>query len=133
MSSTRDDVIRIFGQPKDSTFQYYKSYDLKEGKVEIEYSRGLCGDKKKEGWNVPEFTVTRIFFNFTKPINPKNFPISSTEFRKYPISDVPDAFTFENEEEGINYFMTSTGKIADIEFYPSNKYDYLFCDGISKP
>lgn len=132
MSSTREDVTKLFGQPENSNSQYFKYYDLKEGKLSVEYSRGLCSDEKKEGWNVPEFTVTRIFFDFYKPVNSKKLPIDSTGFRKYPIKDVSGAFIYESDEKGIDYSVTSEGKIESITFYPSNKYDHLFCEKESK-
>ena len=129
LKSTRDDIIRVFGEPEISTYPYFKSYSLKDGKVDIEYSTGLCGNKNKDGWNVPEFTVTRIFFDFKKPPNPKKYlNIHSKDFRKYPIKDVPGAFIYENEKIGIDYSITRKGKIESVTFYPAQKYDHLYCE-----
>lgn len=127
ISSTREDVIKVFGQPKDVTRKYNVSYNLTEGKMDVEYSTGLCGLNKKKGWNVPEFTVTRIFFFPSKPFIPKELGVDLTEFRKYEVSDVPGSFEYENEEIGIDYSVTTKGKIEGIEFYPPSKYDYLYC------
>jgi hypothetical protein len=126
--STREDVARIFGQPKNPINQYNNIYELKEGELDVEYSRGLCSSEKREGWNVPEFVITRIFFTPNKQINHKKLLVGSNGFHKYEIRDVPGAFIYENDEKGIRYSITSKGKIEAITFYPPSKYDYLFCN-----
>lgn len=127
LTSTREDVAKIFGKPYQSINPYFVFYKTKDGKITIEYSRGLCSNKEEEGWNVPEFTVTRIFLDFKEPQSFNTFPIKIDEFYKHPVSDVPDAFSYENDESGISYPVTPKGIIKDIEFYPSSKFDYLHC------
>ena len=127
LKSNRQDVNRIFGQPKNPTYQYNNIYQLKEGKLDVEYSVGLCNSERKLGWNVPEFTVTRFFFTPNKPISPQKVGISLVGFQKHEIYDVTGAFLYSNEKKGINLSLKANGKIEIIEFYPQKKYDNLYC------
>lgn len=126
--STRKDIIKLFEEPKNSNYPYFESYQLKEGKMNVEYSKGFCNGEKKDAWNVTEFTVTRIFFTPNRPVTPEMLGINPTEFHKYEIEDVPGAFEYENDETGIDFTLKTTGKIEIIVFNPQKKYDNLYCN-----
>lgn len=54
--------------------------------------------ERKDGWNVPEFTVTRIFERDPKPTTLR---IRTKGIYRLEIDDVPGAFWFEDDMLGI--------------------------------
>lgn len=127
LQSTHQDIIRLFGEPIESGNPYSKEFVLKKGKLIVQYSNGFCGEKKRKGWNVPEFTVTEVRFKLKNPVKPDELGINLTGFDSYEVYDVPNAFIYNDDERGIEYFKSRKGKIESITFYPPNKYDYLYC------
>lgn len=131
--STRDDVIKMFGEPSDKDrISYGEHYDFKDRRMEIIYETGLCvtkiedGIPKVYGWNVPEWTVIDVSFTPKKRINPKKLNINFDEFKKEEVWDVPGSFEYLNNELGI-YANIYKGKLETISFYPAKKYDDLYC------
>ena len=127
LSATKQDIIRLFGEPEPSTYPYFKTYKLKDGNIDVEYSKGFCSIGDKEGWNVPELTVTRIFITPAKGLTPQQLGFRTKEFIKHEIEDVPGAYTFENEKDGINFSVRRTGTVEAISLYPGQGYRDLFC------
>lgn len=128
LKNNRQDIIKLFGRTEDSKQHYYfDSYDLKEGEMDVEYSRGLCGEDNKIGWNVPEFTVTRIFFFPKQPVTPKQLKLKLKNFRKKEVFDSPRNFHYESDDVGIYFNVNRNGKISSLEFRPTGKFDSLFC------
>ena len=66
LKSTRADVERLLGPGRKS---YGVVYKLETGNLSIEYSTGLCGGSKREGWNVPEDIV--ISYSFSARVKPR--------------------------------------------------------------
>lgn len=127
LEASRADVIKLFGESKDDINDYNPQYQLIEGEMNIEYSRGLCGPDNKIGWNVPEYTVTRIFFFPSIRIKPNSLRLKLTEFRKYEVSDSPGFFVYESDKLGLYFNVKKDGSISSFEFRPSDKYNNLFC------
>ncbi len=131
--STREDVIKMFGEPLEKErISYGKYYDFKDGRMNVIYATGLCVTKLEDGkenvygWNVPEWTVIDVSFTPKKRINPKKLNINLDEFEKEEVWDVPGSFEYLNNELGI-YANIYKGKLETISFYPAKKYDYLQC------
>lgn len=149
LSDTYEDVVRIMGKPVDGTAEreYSEYFDFKEGRMFVLFSLGVCKQKGVKGlqalsgWKVPEYTVVKVSFSPDKPISPKKSLIDLSGFTKktvryaddYSDGATPDdhrrapfQFEYENDELGISYFE-EYGKISDITFYPSRKFDNLLC------
>ncbi|MGB7208365.1 MAG: hypothetical protein WBD27_06885 [Pyrinomonadaceae bacterium] len=133
-SHSYDDVIRIMGKPIDGSDQRELSeyFDIDEGRVFVEFASGLCvvtpySEGKPIGWKVPEWTAISMSFTPNKPFNPRKLTFDTSGFRKYPVSDVPGAFVYENDEIGIDFSVTRKGKVGNVGFYPSSKFDHLRC------
>lgn len=130
--STREDVIKVFGQNLDNEKDYLEYYELDGGRMSVQYSTGRCirkvedGAEKIYGWNVPEWTVIDMNFTLKRRVNPKKLNLKYSDFRSYEVNDVPGAMVYENDGLGFD-FSVYKGKISDITFRPSNKYDYLYC------
>lgn len=148
LSHTREDVIKILGNPIDNKMDsYIWEYDFAEGRMSIRFEdRGLCikqlGDdiKRSYGWKVPEWTVTEVDFSPEKPISRKKSFITFVGFTKKPVKydsksgATPDdykrepfLFEYYNDELGI-YYLEYFGKIAGITFYPSKQFNNLKCE-----
>jgi hypothetical protein len=127
LEATSVNVVSLLGQPEESTYPYYRSHRLKEAAIHVEYSSGLCEGRTTDGWNVPELTVTRIFVAPSKDTTPRKLGISLARFEKHKISDSLGAFSFENESDGINVTLNSTGKIESISLYPTKQQLSLHC------
>lgn len=130
LSSTRDDLRKAFGEAKDNDYPYTESFYLKEGKITADYSVGLCGENNKIGWHVPEWTITRIWFDPEKPLDPQQLKIDFTGFKKTEVFDVPGAFEYEDKKSGIGYSVTRQGKIEFISFDPPTEFNYLDCESM---
>jgi hypothetical protein len=128
LSSTREDLRKIFSEAKNDEDFYAESFYLKEGEIFAQYSVGLCGENNKTGWHVPEWTITSIWFELGKPFNPQKLKIDFTGFKKTSIFDVLGAFEYDNAETGISYSVNTKGRIELIDFSPASKFDYLDCE-----
>lgn len=51
-------------------------------------------------------------------------------FKKSSIFDVPGAFNYENQKLGIEYSVTTKGKIEFITFGPPIEFNYLDCESM---
>lgn len=84
MTSTRADIINLLGEPADSQSPYFVEYELKEGSIDIEYSQGRCSNERKSGWDVSEFTVTRVFLLLIGQTDPKSCRLAQLNFVSLP-------------------------------------------------
>jgi hypothetical protein len=128
LQSTRLEIENTFGAPANPTYVYDRIYKLREGKLSIEYSQGLCSEAKVKGWDVPALTVTRLFFFPRVPISLEDLKMDFTDFQKSESRDVPGAYGYSNAEWGIDVNVGRKGKIESIGFYPSTKYDHVRCE-----
>ncbi len=134
LSSTYDDVIKILGMPIDgsSEKELAENFDIDQGRVFVGFESGVCvvtpySDGKPIGWKVPKWTVISISFTPNKPFSPKKLGVDLKGFHRYPVSDVPGAFIYENDELGIDFSMNSKGKISYVSFDPPKKLENLHC------
>ena len=133
LSSTRDDVIKIFGHPKNENGSSLEYFFVKDGEISVQYSVGKCkttiieGKETIQGWNVPDWTVVDIAFSPNKNSKYKKHKHNFTGFKSSPVYDFPNARVYENDELGVRYSINSKGMVELITFYPADKYDYLYC------
>lgn len=128
LKNTREDVIKIFGETTGGVNKYHASYKYEDYIIYVHYSPGLCEVTKKEGWNVPEFTVTSIFVSLYKNINYRKLNIKLKKLHREEIYDVPNAYVYYDYENGESYGIDSKGLLESVSFDPGQKNDYLFCE-----
>ena len=128
LSASYEEVIRVLGMPVDGTTEreYSEYFDLHKGRVWVGFSSSNCGEvgnnaEEYSGWDVPAYTATSVSFRPHRPISPRRLKFSLEGFQKMPIKDVPGAWIYRNDVLGIEYSTTSTGKIEELELYPSNQ------------
>lgn len=127
LESTRLEIENTFGPPTNPSYKYHSVYKLGEGRLSIEYSQGRCNEAKVKGWDVPELTVTRLFFFPRVSIRLEDLKMDFNGFQKSGPRDVPGAYGYGNDELGIDIDVNRKGEIEAIEFFPSKKYDKLRC------
>lgn len=127
LQSTRPEIENTFGSPENPSYEYDRVYKLREGKLDVEYSQGLCSEAKVKGWDVPVLTVTRLFFFPRVSMRLEDLKMDFSGFRKSGPRDVPGAYGYGNDELGIDIDVGREGRIEAIEFYPSKKYNDLRC------
>ena len=133
LSSTYEDAVRILGTPSDGTSERELSeyFDLKEGRVFVAFENGKCVisslSGKPTGWLVPAWTVVTVGFEPAVPMTKKDLPFKIKGFRKYESSDVRGAFSYENERDGLSFFVKRNGNIEDVSFNPPSSMDHLLC------
>lgn len=128
LKSTREDVIKMFGDPTEIITNYNTSYKYDDYIIYVDYSPGLCEMTKKEGWNVPEFTVTEIFVSLYKKVNYRKLNIKLKKLDREEVYDVPGTYVYYNYENGESYNINSKGLIGSVSFEPGQKSDYLYCE-----
>jgi hypothetical protein len=123
VKSTRTDVERLLG-PRERS--YGLIYELETGNLSIEYSTGLCGGDKREGWNVPEDTV--ISYKFSAKVKQRlaDLKLDGEKFKKVKDTHVGVVDYYINDEEGIMY-QVQDGEVDYVEYYPPQSYKYLYC------
>jgi hypothetical protein len=129
LSSDRKDVVDLYGIPAESDFPYMVKYLAPHVRMTIHYSRGTCeSTRQKDGWDVPEFTVTRIFLFLQVPKGRKALPFSTKSgFRRYRIPGSVNAWAYENDQLGRIFVLNSKGLLESISFYPSDAENGKYC------
>ncbi|MBK8810884.1 MAG: hypothetical protein IPN69_09165 [Acidobacteria bacterium] len=125
--STRDDVVRRFGQPSWSADPHFNEYILQRGTLSVFYSRGLCSQNPKAQFDVPEFVVVTIEFELKKPRKPKHLGINLTGLEASHPFDGPKATFYSNKNPGITYFVNSRGLLESVSFHISSGSDVRAC------
>jgi hypothetical protein len=121
LRSTRADVEKIFGKPKES-----KAYETPSGTFSVNYSDAKCD----EGWNVSKDTVLSLSVSPKSEIG-KSFEELKLDERKF-LSSVDDAFfgSWTNAEEGFQYYFSNVRKeLISITYIPKKSDNIRRCDG----
>lgn len=127
MKSTREDVERIFGKAMDQGY-YTSTYLLAEGNLSVEYSIGNC--KSKIGWNVPEWTVIKIYYELKTDISytPSDLSIDLNTFDKVGAQQcTPEAQVYIDERNGIECVVVNNKTLLSIAYSPPPQFDSLRC------
>ncbi len=129
------DVIGILGTPEDGSSEpeLAEKFTAKNGSYFVVFSSGLCvvtdySGGRPIGWKVLQFTAITISFTAKKKIKPKNLGLDLSAFKKFEIDDVPGAFTYENDEMGIEFGVRRNGFVEILGLNPPAKFDHLHCD-----
>lgn len=84
---------------------------------------------KNGGWDVAAFTLTRIFFEPSKPLTPKQLGFHLSSFIKNEIDDVPERSPMRMSEWASTSPLKRSGHVESIEIYPTPEHDELACKG----
>jgi hypothetical protein len=134
LSSTYDDVLQVLGSPLNTPTErdLFEYFAVSGGRVYVTFASGPCDGRigregQRSGWSVPRWTVTSLTFRPERPLKIKNLSIRKRGFRRYKSSDVPGAYSYENEKSGVDFFVKRNGEIETVTFEPPQSLDNFAC------
>lgn len=99
-------------------------YRLKEGNLFVYYSNEKCASTDWGKWNVSEGTIVGITFYPKKMRKPSFYKLNNSEMNKSLDNIGTEVFT--SKEKGLLYTVYA-GKVNEITFYPSKRFEKLRC------
>jgi hypothetical protein len=131
MRSTQKDVERILGTPGAdmNSSGVHAFFVVKNGRLTISYSTGLCEPDQQGGWNIEKGVVDEITLSPANKIRFNSLKIEREKFQKRLEGD-SDALSYENDEDGIKYIVLN-GMVRHIVYYPGSKFDNIRCGTIN--
>lgn len=107
-------------QLKKNPLGYYSVYyELKDGRLNVTYSKDRCSENNKQGYDLKEDTVINIYLLFDEDIKLSEFDFDLTNFKKdKPDADLPLAITYTDKNSGIELFGGEEA-ISGIEINPT--------------
>jgi hypothetical protein len=128
LHSTRSDVERLLGPPRDPSKEHASIHNLEKEVVFIVYATGPpCGTDGTSMWQVPRGTVIGITLSPKAELRFSDLHIDES---KYKITDgnghVPGIRYYTDETEGLQFVVTR-GNIVDITYFHSAKDNHLRC------
>jgi|GEM_PF-3520145 len=137
LQSTKAEIENLLGKPKKNVKEYYLSslFNVGNGEIKVNYSRGFCTSNQDGGWNVADDVVTSMIF-FPDDTFPKfnELKIDRRKYRKVEGSGSirlgnPDYY--QNSEEGITYTVEKE-RVQAIQYFPAKNYRHLKCSNLNK-
>ena len=128
LKSTREDVERILGLPKQRTINA-SIYDFRGEEVFVVYSSGPCA-VNPDGWNVPPDTVVNFTITPEPQLKVTERRLNDQGYKLKQDGDVGDIAYYINEDAGIRYEVnTREGVVKGITYLPTSKQATLRCSG----
>jgi len=123
LHATRAEVEKLIGPPMEPNGI---TYDLKDERVNITYSKLPCAKGWPFGYNVPPNTVISIL---TYPKTKVTLSDLHLDLKKYKRTDRPEnqRAVYYNDEEGITFQTESDQRILSIQYLPVSGDNYLLC------
>lgn len=120
--NTRQDVEQILSDGKAGINNKHSIfYKTQYGGINVSYSLGDCTNGVVKEWNVPEWTVTRVFYNTEDdPPKLKSLLKDLGDYKTRIAGDVLSQIEYYNEEKGIyiNY-SKNTHRVIEIVVEPT--------------
>lgn len=134
LESTRQDVEMVFSEGRTGINNKHSVfYRTAYGGVNVSYSLGDCTNGIIKEWNVPEWTVTRVFYNIEDTPPKLGSLLKDLGIYKTGIAgDVLSQVLYYNDEKGIyiNY-SKNTRRVIEIVIEPTLKQEQEYsCDSI---
>lgn len=127
LRSTRAEVERQLGVPV-STCGETCSYETPKEKVTIVYSTDPCGRGDQNRWRVSAGTVVTVIVYPAETPKFKDLKLNLKKFIKTRDPELAGYWVYTNEQEGISYEVSKTGRVLSIEWFPVTNDNSLNCD-----
>jgi hypothetical protein len=131
IESKLEDVEAIFG--KSEKRSHMLTYETNDGKYTIFFSYGPC-ELGKYDWNVPEWTVVKIYYTLYKSLKIKSLGINLKKLKKErnELTHTPSVQHYTDVYNGITYslqkdFEINAKVVSGIKMVPGSKYKHLRC------
>ena len=128
--STRDDVERVLGKPKQQSLNDDYVYETAEERIRVLYSERPCEPSVVGNWDVPSNTVLRITVIPQKTLLSKDLNLDKEAYRRGPDPNIPNAFFWLNLNDGImieSELRDGCEKVVTITYKPSTRDRNLLC------
>lgn len=123
LKTERTEIESLFRAETTGLGRDWTEYARIDGRVTFHFSPAPCSKEKRDGWDVPKGTVTRIFFEPKDGVTPEKLGIDLKNFRKYEVSDAPGQYSYENPKTGMDVGVSADGTVSIVEFYPAIDLD----------
>jgi hypothetical protein len=128
LKSTRVDVERILGRPKNTTANT-SIYDFRGDEIFVVYSGGPC-TTNPEGWDVPQDTVINITLTPKRRFKVTEVNLNNHDYKLKQDEEVGDIAYYVNEDAGISYEVDiREGVVKGITYSPTSKQAPIRCQG----
>lgn len=129
LRSTRSDVEKILGQPRESQLGPH-IYENQTERVDVLYARGKC-ERGTGRWNVPAETVIQIQITPAKILLLEDISIDRIKYTSYRWSHPDNWITYQNKQDGIWIDTIDLGKNTEevrvIKYLPKASDHGLKC------
>jgi len=136
LHSTRTDVERLLGSPKESR-GVASTFQAKDGRVRVFYSSGFCKKGAANDWNVPPDTVVSLTFEPNKALMVADLKLDKTKYERVRDPHLQSGVYYFNQEDGIRISARVLGdgeEVQTITYEPATKDYYLRCpNGTKQP
>jgi hypothetical protein len=127
LHSTRSDVERLLGPPRDPTKEDSSIYNTENEVVFIVYAVGPpCGPDGANMWQVPRGTVVGITLSPKAELRFSDLHIEESNYKITDGGHVPGYTYYTDEKEGVKFEVTR-GKVMSITYFHSAKDNHLRC------
>jgi hypothetical protein len=132
LHSTRADVERLLGAPKEST-GVASTYDTGNEKVLIFYSTSPCKKGISEGWNIPRDTVTSFTVHPNAKLLVDDLKLDKTKYERRRDPHLEGIVYYSSKAEGIfiqaRVLEGGAEDVDDITYQAAATDDHLRCPG----
>jgi hypothetical protein len=130
LHSTRSDVERLLGPPKESRGAF-SAYKTKDEEVRVSYSIASCKTDKSANWNVPLGTVIQFTVHPNEHMLVKSLKLDKTKYERELDYHSRNIIYHFNREEGIHisarFFEGEDEFVDSITYWPRAADEHLRC------
>jgi len=130
LHSTRADVERLLGSPKESR-GVASTYESKDQRVIVFYSAGRCKETGSDAWNVPRDTVLSITIHPNAKLLVHDLNLDKTKYERVANDHIQGVIYYFNKEEGVRIsarLLEKEGEDVDsITYEPAARDNNLRC------
>lgn len=135
LQSTRTDVERILGAPKESR-GVASTYETKDERVLVFYSAGQCKESQSNDWNVPRDTVVSITVHPNAKLLVDDLKLDKMKYKRVADYHVQGVVYYFSKEDGVRIsarlFEKEGEDVDSITYEPTPEDSYLRCTAASK-
>ena len=134
LRSTRKDVERLLGSAQQSK-GVAATFQLKDGRVRVFYSKGYCKRPNTNDWNVPPDTVVSLSFEPSNELKIAELKLDMTKYEREIDPHLERAVHYYNREAGIRIStrLEKEGEeVHSIRREPAEKDLHLRCQKSSQ-
>ena len=130
LQSTRTDVERILGAPKESR-GVASTYETKDERVLVFYSAGECKESQSNGWNVPRDTVLNFTVHPHGKLLVDDLNLDKRKYERVADDHVQGVVYYFSKEDGVRIsarlFKNEREFVDSITYEPTANDSYLRC------